>query len=201
MKTKWLWLAAGAVALVALVVVVVVVIYNLPVRGIPPGWSAMNDNGQWNWANGRINAHTVNGDSILASSNEYGDVTFSATVSTTNREASLAIRLQDDNNGYIIVFAPAHTPGNDTGFVRLVKRTSGNGETKLGEYQKRKLSTIGHSAKIKVVARGPAIQVYLNSEKILQARDTTFASGYIGFRIYGWADYPCDATFADVRFH
>jgi hypothetical protein len=63
------------------------------------------------------------------------------------------------------------------------------------------MNLIGSSAKMKVVARGPAIEVRMNGEKILQARDTTFKSGYIGFRVYGWGDYPCDATFANVRFH
>lgn len=201
MKPKWLWLAIAAVALVAIIVGLVVVIYHLPVRGIPPGWLVLNGSADWNWAHGRVNAHCVNGDSILASSEEYGDVTFSAIVGTTNREASLAIRLQDENNGYIVVFAPANTPGNTTGFVRLVKRTSVEGETTLATYQKRKMAVIGLSAKITVVARGPAIQVYLNGERILQAHDATFASGYIGFRVYGWADFPCDATFAGVRFH
>jgi hypothetical protein len=36
------------------------------------------------------------------------------------------------------------------------------------------MNLIGSSAKMKVVARGPAIEVRMNGEKILQARDTTF---------------------------
>ena len=63
------------------------------------------------------------------------------------------------------------------------------------------MAIIGLSAKMKVIAHGPAIQVYLNGIKILQAHDTTFPSGCIGFRVYGWGDYPCDATFSGARFH
>jgi hypothetical protein len=83
MKAKWFGWAAAGVALVVLFVTLGFVIYNWPVQGIPPGWSVLNGDAQWNWANGRINAHTVNGDSILASSDEYGNVTFSTVVGTT----------------------------------------------------------------------------------------------------------------------
>jgi hypothetical protein len=201
--TKTKTSAAAGLGLLTVAGIAVIFIYSLgkPMRTIRAEWSAISgDSGQWSWAGGKIKAHTVTGDSILASSEDYGDVTFSAYASTTNREASLAIRLQDGNNGYFVVFAPANTPGNAGGFVRLVKRISGS-ETTLGEYQRRKMATVGKSAKIKVVAKGPLITVFLNGNKILQDRDTTFARGYIGFRIYGWVDFPCDATFSHVNFY
>ena len=59
----------------------------------------------------------------------------------------------------------------------------------------------GKSAKIKVVAKDSFIEVFLNGANILRAHDTTFANGYIGFRIYGWEDAPCDAAFSGVTFH
>ena len=189
-------LAAGTAA---------IIIYNMgkPMRSIRAEWSAISgDNGQWNIENGKIKAHTVTGNSIFASSQEYDDVTFSAVASTTNREASLAFRMQDADNGYIVIFGPAGTPcpWNPNGLILLVKRISGSDTTILA-YQKRKLATIGQSAKITVVAKGPLITVFLNGEKVLQAHDTTFTTGYIGFRIDGWADFPCDATFSHVTFH
>src|SRR6516162_9637571 len=62
-------------------------------------WSALNSGeDQWNWVNGKIVAHSTNGESILASSREYRNVTLSAIVGTTNREASLAVRMQDADN-------------------------------------------------------------------------------------------------------
>ena len=71
-------LAAGTAA---------IIIYNMgkPMRSIRAEWSAISgDSEQWSWANGKIKAHTVTGDSIFASREEYGDVTFSAVASTTN---------------------------------------------------------------------------------------------------------------------
>jgi hypothetical protein len=144
----------------------------------------------------------IAGNSIFASSEEYRDVTFSAVASTTNREASLAFRMQDADNGYIVIFGPPRTPcpWNPNGLILLVKRISGS-DTTILTCQKRKLAIIGQSAKITVVARGPLIEVHLNGVKILQANDETFASGYIGFRIDGWEDFPCDATFSHESFH
>jgi 3-keto-disaccharide hydrolase len=157
---------------------------------------------QWSYANGKIHAHSVDGEGILASPKLYGDVTYSATLSTTNREASLAIRLQDAGNGYIIIFAPARTPcpWNRTGFVAVIKKVSGN-ETTLASYNKRKVSAVGQTARLKVIAQGPSIEVQLNGTKILQVKDSTFATGHLGLRMYGTPDFPCDAAFSRVTIH
>jgi RNA polymerase sigma factor (sigma-70 family) len=179
-----------------------ITIYNMgkPMRTIQSDWSVISgDSGQWAFANGQIEAHTTTGDSIFASSEKYGDVTFSAIARTPNGEATLAIRLQDANNGYLAVFAPSGTVPNTEGFVRLVKRVSGN-EIRLATYQGKRLPAPGKSFKIKVVAKGPLIEVFLNGANILRAHDATFTNGYIGLRVYGWGDYPCDATFSDLAF-
>jgi len=169
-------------------------------RSIRAEWSAISgDNGQWVFADGQIEAHTITGDSILASSEKYGDVTFSANARTTNREASLAFRMQDGANGYILNFTPVGSPGEPNGFVRLRKRI-GNDETTLAVYQGPRLVATGKSAKIKVVAKGSSIQVFLNGANVLRVHDTTFAAGYIGLRVYGWGDSPCDTTFSKVTF-
>src|ERR1035441_514311 len=188
-----LLLAAGTAA---------IIIYNVgkPMRTIQSEWSAISGNeGQWSWSGSTIEAHTVDGDSILASSKKYGDVTFSAIAKTTNREASVAFRMQDAVNGYILNFTPVGSPGEPNGFVRLRKRI-GNDETTLAVYQGPRLVATGKSAKIKVVAKGSSIQVFLNGANVLRAHDTTFTTGSIGFRVYGWADFPCDATFSHVKF-
>jgi len=172
-----------------------------PMRNIQSEWSALSGNeGQWSWSGGTIEAHTVDGDSIFASSRKYGDVTFSAIVGTPNREASLAFRMQDAANGYLLNFVPVGSPGEPNGFVRLRKRV-GNDETTLATYQGQRLAATGKSAKIKIVARGSLIEVFLNGANVLRAHDATFANGYIGFRVYGWGDSPCDATFSHVKFY
>jgi hypothetical protein len=169
-------------------------------QGIPNGWMVISGNSeQWNWTNGVIYGHSTTGESILASGKEYRDVTLSATDSTTNREASLAIRMQDANNGYIIIFAPSGTPRDDAGQIALLRKLSGE-ETILASYHGQVFSSMGQSAKVAVTARGPLIEVSLNDVRVLRVMDTTFSTGLIGLRIFGDADYPCDATFSKVTF-
>jgi serine/threonine protein kinase len=171
-----------------------------PIQGIPQDWSVMHGvSEQWDWTNNAITGHTTNGDCILASTKQYGDVTVSAIVSTTNREASLAIRLQDAENGYIAAWVPDGTPAarGDCSKISLLKRTSGE-ERELGLFVRRGLA---QSAKLTVSASGPKIEVRLNDVTILKARDSTFASGFIGLRVYGDPKIPCDGTFSNVTFY
>ena len=107
-----------ACVLAAVTTTVFICYLEKSVRGIPPIWWVISGNSeQWNWTKDKIYAHSTTGDSLLASSKKYGDVTLSAVASTTNREASLAIRMQDANNGYIIIFAPPGTPRDDAGHI------------------------------------------------------------------------------------
>jgi hypothetical protein len=187
-------LAAGTTTLI---------IYNAnkPIQGIPKDWSVLSgDVDQWNWADGKINAHSITGESILASTRTYRDVTLSAIASTTNREASLAIRMQDADNGYLIIFAPGGTPRDNAGQIALVRKTDGQ-EITLVAYRGWEFSSMGQSAKITVAAHGSWMEVHLNDVTILGVRDRTFTTGRIGLRIFGDQDYPCDATFSDVTFH
>jgi len=186
--------------LIAGIAAIIIYAMSNATRTIWNEWSVLDGNDeQWSFGHGKIHAHSAEGEGILASPQLYGDVTYSATVSTTNREASLAIRLQDAGNGYLILFAPAHTPcpWNRTGFVAVIKKVSGN-ETTLASYNKRKISTIGQTARLKVITHGPSIEVQLNGTKILQVNDSTFATGRIGLRMFGTPDFPCDAMYSRV---
>ena len=201
-KAKTAVVASACVLLAAGTTTITIYNAGKPMRNIQSEWSAISGNdGQWSWSGGKIEAHTIDGDSIFASSKRYGDVTFSAEASTSNGEASLAFRMQDGNNGYLAVFAPSGTVPNRDGFVRLVKRVSGNEEIRLATYQGKRLPVPGKPFKIQVVAKGSLIEVFLNGANILRARDTTFTNGFIGFRVYGWGDYPCDSTFSSVSFY
>src|ERR1035438_8679079 len=56
--------------------IIALVLYNLgkPMRSIRSEWSVIcGDSGQWNLENGTIKAHSDTGDSIFASSGEYGN--------------------------------------------------------------------------------------------------------------------------------
>jgi RNA polymerase sigma factor (sigma-70 family) len=195
-------MVAGACVLLAAGTTTLTVVANRPVhiQGIPKDWSIMSgDSDQWSWSGNTINGHTTNGDSILASTKQYGDVTLSAMVSTTNREATLALRLQDADNGYLAVFAPDGTPAarGDTSKIVLIKRSAGE-EKELAIFKRRKLSAPGQLEKFTFSAKGPRLEIRLNDVPILKANDTTFTSGFIGLRVYGWRDIPCDGVFSNL---
>jgi RNA polymerase sigma factor (sigma-70 family) len=174
-----------------------------PVQGIPKGWSVLSgDVDQWTWATGKINAHSTTGDCLLASAKEYHDVTMSATVGTTNRDADFALRMQDADSGYLVLFVPNGTPWSaDNGcLVSLLRKTAGE-ESTLAMYRGRGISEAGQSAKITATVKGPWFEVQLNGVTIIRTKDTTYASGFIGLRIYGQEDKPCDATFSNFMFY
>ena len=173
-----------------------------PVHGIPPDWASLGGPGQWYWADNKINASSTSGDSILASRKIYRDVTLSAVLYTTNREASLALRVRNGNNSYIIQFVPNETPwaGANGGRIAIARRRSGR-ETILSAYRGPGLPFAGEPVKLTATVKGPWIGVYLNGVLLLQTTDRTFPAGRIGLRIFGDPDQPCDATFSNVTFY
>ena len=67
-------------------------------------WTALSGSkDQWSYADGKLTGHATAGQSMLASPGKYKDVTFSATVQLTGGEGAIAIRMQDEDNGYYIV--------------------------------------------------------------------------------------------------
>jgi RNA polymerase sigma factor (sigma-70 family) len=173
-----------------------------PIQGIPKDWSILSGTDeQWNWTNNAIYGHSTTGDSILASTRQYGDVSVSAVVSTTNKEATLVLRMQDADNGYLAVFAPDGTPvtkvDRDTAKIVLIRRKAGE-EKELAIFKRRKLSAPGQLETFTFTARGPQLDIRLNDLPILKTNDTTFTSGFIGLRVYGWGDFPCDGVFSNL---
>jgi hypothetical protein len=165
-------------------------------------WAALSgDSDVWAWRGDKLIAHTAGYDAIFASSKKYSNVKLSAVCCSTNREASLVVRMQDANNGYLVIFGPAGTPHpyNTTGHILLIKRQDGR-DVELAGYRGHIFSTLGASAEISVTAKGPWMEVRLNGVVVLQAKDSTFASGRIGLRIFGDPEYPCDASFTKVAF-
>jgi len=170
------------------------------VQDIPKDWSMLSGNSdQWDWANNTINGHSTNGDSILASTKQYGNVTVSAMVSTTNREASLALRMQDADNGYIAAFVPDGTPAakGDTSKITLLKRVFGN-ERELVLFKRHGLSAPGQQEKFTFSANGSRLEIRLNDVTVIKTNDSAFASGFIGLRVYGDPKIPCDGVFSNL---
>lgn len=165
----------------------------------PAGWSAIGgQSALWQCFGSTITAHIAAGDSILASSQVYGDVALSATVATTNREASLAVRLQDAGNGYIIIFLPDGIGWRQgRGGIWIAKRTAGV-EEYLAYWHGPDFPSLGQSAELSVAAVGSTLKVSLNGREVLKRNDLTYASGRVGLRVYGDAVQPCDATFSNL---
>lgn len=192
------------IALAALFIIIIAagIIYvaSNSVRNIEKEWTVLaGDEGQWSYGWFKVIGETVNGDSILVAPKDYGDVTFSVKAYAADREASMALRMQDGQNGYLIVYAPVTKKTPENGWIELVKRVN-NSETVLGFYR-RKTLTGDKTIKLTVIAHGSDIEVQLNGKKIIRVNDSTFTHGKIGFRMYGWEDYPCHATFSGVKIH
>jgi hypothetical protein len=81
--------------------------------------------------------------------------------------------------------------------LRLIKRTI-EGEFELGTFKGVKFDAVGRKAKIQVTASGPRFTIRLNGIKVLAARDDSYASGRLGFRICGGSTDPSDATFSKL---
>ncbi len=198
-------LIAGVSAAVLLAVIITTIYFGFwnSTRTIWNSWTPLSgDKKQWSYAHGKITGHSATGEIMLASPGKYSDVTFSATVQITSGQAALAIRMQDRNNGYLVVFAAgrARNPGNG-GSVVLEKVASGNG-TILATTRENltSVSSIGQTAKIKVIARGSLMEIWVDGKKLLQARDSTYTAGRIGVAISGNANVTRDATFSKVSF-
>jgi len=198
-KTKIIILVAGL--LLSAAIGTIPIWLKMPVKGIPKDWSVISGNAdQWTSSGNDIKGHSTSGESLLVSSKQYQDVTLSAIASST-REASFAVRVRDANQGYLVVFVPAGNlwkPGD--GFIELIKMQPDNYVT-LNSYHGSVLSSLGTTAKITVNAKGPWIEVSLNDVSVIRQKDTSYAMGFTGLRIYGWGDHPCDATYSQVRFY
>ncbi|MFZ0826585.1 MAG: DUF6263 family protein [Verrucomicrobiia bacterium] len=168
--------------------------------GIPDDWSVLTGNpGQWKWTHNAFYGHSSTGDSILASSRRYSDVTVSAMVSSTNREASLALRFQDSDSGYLAIFGPDGTPTAawNGSHIVLAKRTSGQ-EQELAIFKLRGRSAPGQMEKFTFSAKGSRLEIRMNDVIVLSADDTNYESGYIGLRVYGEPQYPSDGVFSNL---
>jgi hypothetical protein len=148
---------------------------------------------------GSIRAHTDAGESILTLPGKHADVDLRATVSTNNREASLVFRVQDAANLYEVVFVPDGVAVNNgaNGSLTLRKRV-GHGEQDLGTAHPTEFPALGQSARLRVVAVGSSIQVYLNDALVISASDSTLKSGRAGLRINGGSNISNDALFTQV---
>jgi RNA polymerase sigma factor (sigma-70 family) len=164
---------------------------------MPKDWTVLKgDPEQWTWTNNAITGHSTTGEAILASTKPYGDFTVSAVLGSTNRDAELVLRLPDADNGYHVLYTPDDTPwaADNGSILKLVEKVAGQ-ESDLAQFKRPGLP---HSAKITVQARGSRLEVFFNDVSVIRTNDPTFASGFVGLRVYGDPVKPCDGTFSNL---
>lgn len=164
-----------------------------------PGWTAIG--GQWTWLEpGLLYGETDSLDGLFLYDGYYEDFTFSAEAQALDREASLAFRMQDSANGYLVIFVPQGAIGANPG-LWLAKRVDG-AHSFLAHYSASNLPFVEDWVSLSVQASGSRFWIYLNGTLAIDFTDTSapaFTSGRLGFRIYGDTSAPCHAYFRNIQ--
>ena len=111
----------------------------------------------------------------------------------------MALRMQDAQNGYLVILIPQGAKGGTHGLY-LLKRVNGSENTLAAS--RGSLPGTGQWATLAVEAGGNRIQVSLKGKRLIDHSDAAapgFAAGKIGLRIYGLAEAPCHASFRNAR--
>jgi hypothetical protein len=152
--------------------------------------------GEWDFDDlSDIRGSISNGDGLLLLDSSVTDFAFSADVFAENREASLALRMQDARNGYLVIFVPRNSRGGNPGLY-LVRRADGR-ETTL-TWSNVNLPSVNEWVSLSVVVSGNTFSVFMNGQPMITYTDSDESRirfGAVGFRIYGQRQSPCSARF------
>jgi serine/threonine protein kinase len=163
-----------------------------------PEWIAIG--GTWTGPDdGVVSGETDASDGLYLYQHTYTDFTFAAEVQAVDREASLAFRMQDDQNGYLMIIVPTGARGGNPG-VYLAKRLQG-GHSFLASSQQH-APAVGQWIGVSVRVEGTRIQVSINGALVFDISDTSttpLISGKVGFRVYADALGPCHANFRNIQ--
>jgi serine/threonine-protein kinase len=161
-------------------------------------WIAIG--GTWTGPDGGVvRGETDASDGLYLYQQTYTDFTFAAEVQAVDREASLAFRMQDDQNGYLVIIVPTGARGGNPG-VYLAKRFQG-GHSFLASSQQH-APAAAEWIGVSVRAVDTRIQVSMNGTLVFDISDTStpaLTSGKVGFRIYADALGPCHANFRNIQ--
>jgi serine/threonine-protein kinase len=154
-----------------------------PTETIP--WVAYG--GSWTGPfDGLVQGESIDGDGLYLYQKTYTDFVFTAEVLTPDREASLAFRMQDRNNGYLLILVPTGIEFDANPGLYLAKRIEG--DHFFFAYSDANLPAVGEWAELSVEVTGRTIRAYLNGALAFEYTDTAappFDSGMLGFRIFG----------------
>jgi serine/threonine-protein kinase len=157
--------------------------------------------GSWNINQaGVATARVTDGSSMLLTPSTFRDVEVFAEMSTPNREASLAVRIDANQNGYLGVYVPDGAPHlkGRAGGVAIVRVTGGTA-TPLAVARLPAMVQLRDTVRMRLLARDQQLTLFLNGREVARATDATYTQGRVGLRVFADADGPCDATFANVR--
>jgi hypothetical protein len=161
-------------------------------------WTASG--GSWTGPiDGIVRGETDIVDALYLYPQSYSDFTFAAELQALDREASLAFRMQDTQNGYLVIVVPTGAIGANPG-IYLAKRVQGEHSFLASTQQG--LPDLGEWVRVTVQTAGAHIQVSVNDMLIFDLDDTTgppITAGQVGFRIYGDRIAPCHANFRDIE--
>jgi serine/threonine protein kinase len=163
-----------------------------------PDWIAIG--GTWIGPNdGVVHGETAAFEGLYLYRQTYTDFTFTTEAQAVDREASVAFRMQDANNGYVVIMIPTGAIGGNPG-IYLAKRVQGVYSFLASTQQH--LPAVGQWASISIQVLGMRMQVSVNGTVVLDVADTAvphFTQGRIGFRIYGDTAAPCHANFRNMQ--
>jgi hypothetical protein len=169
---------------------------------VPPATEWLALSGQWSWPGpGLLYGESEDLDGLILYQQDYADLSFSAEVQALDREASLAVRMLDGDNGYLVTLIPRGSKGGNPG-VWLVKRVHGGDTFPASSSQN--LPSVGEWTTLSVQATGARFIISLNDQVAIDYTDAdsaapAFPFGQLGFRVYGEATAPCHAYFRNIR--
>jgi hypothetical protein len=167
-------------------------------RPIEEGWTAYG--GEWDWQEtGVVEGTSEEGDALWLYDESYGDFTYTVEVQAFDREAGMAFRMQDEDNGFIYTLVPQGATEGTPGLY-LNKRVDGT-DNMLASTESEDLPWTEDWATLSVEVTGDSLRLYLNGDLEIEYDDSehpSFLYGRLGLRIYGDSDEPCSATFRSI---
>ena len=155
-------------------------------------WEVLS--GNWKVVDGGINGNSGGGDGLILFKGPFlKNFTLECKISVENREGSLAFRVSDKNNMYLLVLSPK-TDEESQGSILLIRRVKGKETYFAGAEQYFKIKEF---VKIKIVCDGNKIDAYVNDKFAVSVEDANLPSGLAGLRVYGDFFNGAAASFKD----
>lgn len=150
--------------------------------------------GDWKAENGMIKGSSGGGEGLLLLKDKlFANFTLECRIKVENREGSLAFRVKDKDNLYLLVFNPKISDESQ-GSVLLIRRLNGKETYFAGSEQ---YVWRNEWVKLKISAVKEKLEVYVNGKMTVSVDDKNLKEGRAGLRVFGDFFNGCDAYFDD----